>query len=147
MIPSHSLPPILRILVAGAAGFLLGKGEASARQDAPGVTGTIFHEAIVLADDSAPKAGDKVTLKGKLEGGRMAIGGETTGWQLDYTDAKGAAASLEVDVSAIKNAAALDGATVEITGELIAKQYVERGSVLILKASSITKAGSPPAKP
>jgi hypothetical protein len=38
----------------------------------------------VAAADPVIKAGEQVTLKGKLKGGLMAIGGETTGWQLEH---------------------------------------------------------------
>ena len=82
------------------------------------------------------KAGEQVTLKGKLKGGLVAIGGETTGWQLAYAKDKGAA-TLEVDMQAIKDAESLDGAEVTITGSIFSKQYVERGAVLILKAATV----------
>lgn len=75
----------------------------------------------------------------------MAIGGETTGWQLTYNTPKGAA-SIDVDMSAIKDAKAEDNAEVTITGEVVAKEYVERGRVLILKAVTVAKAGSPTKK-
>ena len=140
--PSHA--PLL-VIATVAAALSLGRGEAGAKQNRPGTKGGIANEPIVLAGDPPVKAGEKVTLKGKLQGGRMAIGGETTGWQLEYIGAKGAA-SIEVDASAIKNVATLDGAEVVVTAEVIAKQYVERGSVLILKAASITKADPRAAK-
>ena len=95
------------------------------------------------ATDPVIKAGEKVTLKGKLKGGLMAIGGESTGWQLTYPTSKGSA-TLEVAMKAIKDAASLDGKDVTITGSIISKQYIERGAVLILKAE--TAVAAPAAK-
>src|ERR1700757_2207784 len=37
----------------------------------------------------AQSASQEVTLTGTLRGGRIAIGGETTGWTLEYRDASG----------------------------------------------------------
>ena len=90
----------------------------------------------VAAADPVIKPGEKVKLKGKLKGGLMAIGGETTGWRLSYTTTKGAA-QIEVDMKAIKNAQSFDGEEVTVTGKIIAKKYIERGRVLILKAESV----------
>jgi pimeloyl-ACP methyl ester carboxylesterase len=84
------------------------------------------------------KAGQKVTLSGKLQGGMMAIGGETTGWILAYRKG-GKVERIEVDISAIKEPKAFDGKEVTITGTIATKQYIERGAVLILKAASVTK--------
>jgi hypothetical protein len=89
--------------------------------------------------DPVIKAGEKVTIQGKLQGGMMGIGGETTGWRLAYTTSKGAA-TIDVDMAEIKDKAALDGAKVTVTGAIFAKQYVERGEVLILKAATVKKA-------
>ena len=90
--------------------------------------------------DTAQKleAGAKVALTGKLQGGMMAIGGETTGWQLTYTKG-GKPARIEVDMRAIKNAGDFDGARVEVSGKIVSKQYVERGEVSILKAERVVK--------
>lgn len=101
---------------------------------------------VVAAADPAIKAGANVTLTGKLEGGRMAIGGETTGWQLTYNTSKGAA-SIEVDMSAIKDAKPDDSAEVTIAGQVVFKEYVERGSVLILRAVTVAKAARPAKNP
>ncbi len=92
----------------------------------------------MLADSPAPviKEGEKVALTGKLNGGMMAIGGETTGWRLTYSTGKGKAV-LEVDMSAIKDSASIDGKEVKISGSIILKSYVERGAVLILKAGKV----------
>lgn len=86
----------------------------------------------------APKieVGAKVTLTGKLERNVIAIGGETTGWRLQYPDGEKKAA-IEVDLKAIKNYDKLDGRNVTITGEIISKQYVERGAVKMLVAKKV----------
>lgn len=79
------------------------------------------------------KAGTRIERSGTLEGGLAAIGGETTGWRLTWKEG-GRRGSLEVDMSAIKDAGALDGARVTVSGTVVVKHYVERGEVLILKA-------------
>ena len=45
----------------------------------------------------AQAAGQDVTLTGTLRGGRIAIGGETTGWTLEYRDSSGEH-SIEVEL-------------------------------------------------
>lgn len=77
-----------------------------------------------------------VTLEGKLEGGIMAIGGETTGWQLTYQSG-GKANTIDVDMSATEVADIYDGKEVKISGRVISKAYVERGTVLIFIAEKI----------
>jgi|GEM_PF-592297 len=90
------------------------------------------------AADPVLKAGERVTLHGVLTGGLVAIGGETTGWQITYPTSKGPK-KVEVALRAIKEAGDLDGADVTITGTIISKDYVERGPTLILKAESIVR--------
>ena len=121
----------------------LGQGVIGGNQNGLGPGGYLPKPEKVAAAEPVIKAGETVSLKGKLKGGLMAIGGETTGWQLAYTTSKGAAI-LEVDMKAIKDADSLDGADVTITGTIISKQYVERGAVLILKA--VTVVAAPAAK-
>ena len=103
-----------------------------------GQAGELLISDPVAAADPVIKPGDKVALTGKLQGGLMGIGGETTGWRLVYTTSKGAA-KIEVDMKAIKNAQTFDGSKVTVKGTIIAKQYIERGTVLILKAESVVK--------
>jgi hypothetical protein len=91
--------------------------------------------------DPVIKAGATVTLAGQLHGGMMAIGGDTTGWQLAYKTSKGTA-TIEVDVSALKEPKPADGDYVTLTGQIVAKEYIERGTVLILKAATATKIAS-----
>lgn len=78
------------------------------------------------------KDGAQITLTGKLQGGMMAIGGETTGWQLTYPGG-----TIEVDMKAVGDAEGFDGKNVAITGKVLTKNYVERGSVMILGAEKV----------
>ena len=107
-------------------------------------------EIIILADapakpakpaapDNEPvvKEGAELTLSGKLQGGMMGIGGESTGWMLNY-QAKAGARSIEVDCSALVADKIPEGA-VRVTGKVILKNYVERGPTLILKAAKVEK--------
>lgn len=97
-----------------------------------------------FAEDSAPdpskapkiEVGAQISLSGKLEGKVMAIGGETTGWRLQYSSG-GKKATIEVDMKGIKDAEKLEGKEVAVSGKIVAKQYVERGKVLILAAVKI----------
>ena len=74
---------------------------------------------------------------GTLQGGMMAIGGETTGWMLQR-EGQG---QLEVDVSRIFNEARkLQGQRVTIEGKVVQKQYVERGPTPVLVAERISAA-------
>jgi hypothetical protein len=82
----------------------------------------------------------EVSLKGKLKGGLMGPGGETTGYAL--TEPRLASNSIEVDMSSIKDARRLDGKDLTVTGAFQTKEYVERGKVLIFKATSVRNASS-----
>ena len=78
----------------------------------------------------------EVTLTGTLQGGRLAIGGESTGWALEYRDATGQH-SVEVELPRELMARAKSGATVRLTGTFATRQYVERGSVRIFRVSRL----------
>lgn len=80
--------------------------------------------------------GQDVTLTGTLRGGRIAIGGETTGWTLEYRDASGDR-SVEVELPRELMARVRSGATVRVTGVFTTRDYVERGSVRILRVSRL----------
>lgn len=85
---------------------------------------------------AAQAATKKTTLIGKLEKGRVAVGGETTGWILHYrVDAK--PRTIEVDFGKEFAAKARHGATVRVTGTIVARNYVERGAVSTLLVSDI----------
>jgi 4-carboxymuconolactone decarboxylase len=78
----------------------------------------------------------EVTLTGTLQGGRIAIGGESTGWALEYRDATGQH-SVEVELPRDLMARARSGATVRLTGTFGTREYVERGSVRIFRVSRL----------
>jgi len=80
----------------------------------------------------------EVSLKGKLKGGLVGIGGETTGYAL--MEPRLASNTIEVDMSAVKEADKLDGKDLVLTGSFQTKEYVERGRVLIFKVKSARNA-------
>jgi hypothetical protein len=79
-------------------------------------------------------SGPEVSLKGKLKGGLMGPGGETTGYALQ--EPRLAQNSIEIDMSGIKDARKLDGKELTVAGIFQTRQYVERGKVVIFKAAS-----------
>jgi hypothetical protein len=87
------------------------------------------------------KEGNDVTFRGRLTGGMMGIGGETTGWVLAY-EAGGARRQIDVDVSGMVASGIPEGA-VQVTGKIFKKNYVERGPTLILKATKIERVAAP----
>jgi len=80
-------------------------------------------------------AGPEVSLNGKLKGGLMGVGGETTGYAL--MEPRLASGNVEVDMSGIKDAGRLDGKEILVTGVFQTREYVERGKVLVFKAKSV----------
>ena len=80
--------------------------------------------------------GQEVTLTGTLQGGRVGIGGESTGWALEYRDAAGQH-SIEVELPGALMARARSGAMVRLTGMYVTREYVERGSVRILRVTRL----------
>jgi 4-carboxymuconolactone decarboxylase len=85
--------------------------------------------------------GTAVTLTGTLTGGRVAIGGETTGWTLQYRDDSGEH-SVEVVLPQQALAQAKSGDTVTVTGVFTTRQYVERGSVRVFTVTTLTPAAA-----
>lgn len=86
-------------------------------------------------NDPIPDKPETTTVTGVLRTGFAAIGGETTGWQLQSGDMEG---GLEVDVRAVlAEASRLAGYKVRVTGLMTSKRYVERGMVKILVATKI----------
>lgn len=74
---------------------------------------------------------------GTLQGGMMAIGGETTGWALMRADEK----DLELDISAVREQAdQLDGQRVAVSGRMTQRDYVERGRTPLLVVQRIRRA-------
>ena len=82
-----------------------------------------------------------VTLTGTLRGDRIAVGGETTGWSLQYKDKDGEH-TVEVVLPAALAARPRDPATVTLTGTFGTREYVERGTIRVFRATKIEK---PPA--
>lgn len=88
------------------------------------------------ADENAPSDYIKVEVRGKLNNGIMAIGGETTGvnitangvtWELDFSNAP----------NAEKRSNSMNGKVVVVKGELLVKQGVEIQKRWIVKVKSI----------
>lgn len=84
----------------------------------------------------------EVTLTGTLQGGRVAVGGESTGWTLDYRDETGKH-SVDVELPGALITRAKSGTTVRLTGTFITREYVERGPVRIF---TVTKLETLPAR-
>src|SRR5262245_60468581 len=84
----------------------------------------------------AQTSGEEVTLTGTLRGGRIAIGGETTGWALEYRDASGEH-SIEVELPRELMARARSDAMVRVTGSFATRNYVERGAVRVFRVSRL----------
>jgi hypothetical protein len=82
---------------------------------------------------------------GTLHGGVIAIGGDTTGWQLERDD--NVPERIDVNVSKVQDAAQkLDGQRVVIEGNIASVNWVERGRKQLLMAERIEPAPAP-AKP
>jgi hypothetical protein len=83
----------------------------------------------------AAKTSDRFT--GILRGGIVAIGAETTGWQLERDDGT----RIDVDVTKVADAAAgLDRQRVVIDGSIVTANWVERGEKQLLLAERIEPA-------
>jgi hypothetical protein len=91
-------------------------------------------------DAPSPDESIEVKVRGTLNAGMMAIGGETTGftirargvtWELDF----GSDAALR------SKATALDGKSVLVTGSLEVRPGVEIASRSIVKVASLAPAG------
>lgn len=82
-----------------------------------------------------PPSTQIMTHTGTLRGGMMAIGGETSGWTLV---GDGGVGGIELDVSQVQDAATrLDGKRVNVSGRMIDKRYVERGTVRTMRVEKI----------
>jgi len=97
----------------------------------------ILAEAAIPAPDNEPvvKEDAEVSLNGKLKGGIMGIGGESTGWVLEY-QIKAGPRQIEVDCSGL-DAGKIPEGSVRVTGKVFKKIYRERGPTLILQATKI----------
>ena len=83
-----------------------------------------------------------VTLTGTLRGGLLAVGGESTGWALEYRDTTGQH-SVEVDLPRDLLTRARSGATVKLTGTYVTREYVERGPVRIFRVTKLEETAAP----
>jgi 4-carboxymuconolactone decarboxylase len=92
----------------------------------------------------AQASGDEITVTGTLRAGRIAIGGETTGWTLDYRDGAGNR-TVEVELPGELLSRVQSGATVRVTGVFATREYVERGVVRFLRVSRIEDINAAPA--
>lgn len=82
------------------------------------------------------------TLVGILKKDRMAVGGESTGWSLNYRDVARNHV-IEVDFERDIVGKAHDGATVRVTGKLVVREYVERGNVQTLVIFKLEEVEAP----
>ena len=90
------------------------------------------------AEPITPPSTQMTTLTGTLRGGMMAIGGETTGWTFV---GDGAVGGIDLDVAQVRDAATrLDGKRVNVTGLMVDKRYVERGTVRMMRVEKIEEA-------
>ena len=65
-------------------------------------------------------------VEGRLRGNEIGTGGEHTGYVLE----------VEIEMSAVQNAREIVGEQVAVTGEVEIVDYLERGKVLIFRATS-----------
>ena len=118
-----------------------GPPEAAPADAARPVTADVAAPADAPRPAPASKPSSSVkTLTGTLHSGIVAAGGETTGWVLA---GDGQTGGVEVNVSAVeKDAKALDGKRVTVTGALVERPGVERGKRQVLVAEKIAPAES-----
>ena len=106
--------------------------------ESTGLTDFMIRRALAGIEQptAAAAAAQTVTLRGTLHGSIVAVGGETTGWVLEVANAE-ERRRLEVDMQAIAEPERFSDIPVTITGTLVTKDYVERGTVTILRAKDI----------
>ena len=88
--------------------------------------------------------GEQVTLTGTLRGDRIAIGGESTGWMLEYRDETGQH-TIEVALPGGLTNRPRTPTMVTLTGRFAEQEYVERGTVRIFRATRVGNASAPAA--
>ena len=114
---------------AGCAGDFRGLG--GGRSSSAGA-------AADTASRAAAGAPERSGMTGTLQGGAVAIGGETTGWRLV---GDGQTGGIDLDVSKVQDRAkALDGKRVTVTGNMTERDWPERGKVQVLVADKIEEA-------
>ena len=105
---------------------------------------TLMLIGVAAAAFAQTKQPEPVTLTGTLRGDRIAAGGESTGWSLEYKDKDGAH-TVEVVLPAALATRPREPATVTLTGSFGTREYVERGTVRVFRVTKIDKA--PAAQP
>lgn len=101
------------------------------------IAALLLCQAVLAAEQGKePASFVKVEAKGIMKAGVVAIGGETTGFQLETKDA-----SLELDFGRDREMRAraekLDGKIVLVSGKLSVRRGVERTMRLIVTVSSL----------
>jgi hypothetical protein len=125
------------VSTALSAGLAIGMLSGCAN-DAPPPAEPRGTDAPPPRDSKRPATAASQDFTGTLEGGVMAIGGETTGWRLI---GEGESGQMDVDISRVADdARRLRGQRVTITGTVITRDYVERGPMPVLVAERITPA-------
>ena len=94
--------------------------------------------AAPLAFAQAKAKPEEVTLTGTLRGDRIAVGGESTGWSLQYKDKDGDH-TVDVELPAALATRPRTPAVVTLTGTFGTREYVERGTVRIFRVTKIAK--------
>jgi glucose/arabinose dehydrogenase len=131
-------------LIAAATGACNHRGESSAKPQAAAPAASSqpaparVQEVPMSDPTNAPSTAPRQQFTGTLRGGVIAIGAETTGWQLDQPDGK----RVDVEVSKARDAAAAnEGKRVVIQGVLTKGRWVERGEKPLIIADRIEPAG------
>src|SRR5689334_2658721 len=94
--------------------------------------------AAALASAQA-KPPEPVTITGTLRGDRIAAGGESSGWSLQYKDKDGQH-TVDVELPAALATRPRTPSVVTVTGTFGTREYVERGTVRIFRVTKIDKA-------
>jgi len=121
--------------IFGLVGCLFASGTGSTVSVA--TAAFILSQPAISVSADAPKIekGAVVTLSGTLKKGMMAIGGETTGWVLEY-DSEAGMETIQLDPTNLKPDKIPEG-SVTVKGEIVERSYAESGPTLVLKATKI----------
>lgn len=97
------------------------------------------HSPLVTAQDKADASYMKIEAKGKLKAGIVAIGSETTGFELETKTG-----TVELNFGRNRDmqakASNLDGKTVAVTGTLVVRKGVEVKLRVIVNVTSVKEA-------
>ena len=121
--------------VAVICGVTAGCGRPSQPPPATATAGGVRTEEPPVAETEHVRTSPARRFTGTLRGGIVAIGAETTGWVLE----RDGGGRVDIDVSKVADAAAaLEGKSVVIEGDIVTANWVERGAKQLLMADSIT---------